>query len=84
MSKFLLFGLLVFVAYLILRGKVGSKGRSEPGLRAAERMVVCAYCGVHLPEGESLKQSKGGSSNSDALHYCCEEHRGLGQSNRNA
>jgi len=76
MSKLLLFGLLVFVGYLIFRGKVGSKSQKAPGLRPIEKMVVCAHCGVHQPEGESLK--------SDELHYCCEEHRGLGPPKRNA
>lgn len=76
MSKLLLFGLLVFVVYLILRGKGGPKGGRDPGRRPAENMVVCAHCGVHLPKGESLP--------SDELHYCCEEHRGLGPPKRNA
>jgi len=35
--------------------------------RAPEKMVVCARCGVHLPESDAL--TEGGKT------YCCEAHR---------
>ena len=75
MSKLLLFGLLAFIGYLIFRGKGSSGSRRSPARRPVEQMVVCARCGVHLPEGECLT--------SEELHYCCEEHRGLGPLKRN-
>ena len=69
MSKLLLIGLLAVVVYLILRG-AGRRQRKPPGAPPAQSMVACAHCGVHLPESESLKSGE--------LHYCCEQHRGLG------
>lgn len=37
---------------------------------AAEKMVGCAHCGIHLPLSEAL-------TGADQRHYCCEEHRAL-------
>lgn len=39
--------------------------RQKPVL--PERMVTCAYCGVHLPESDALP--------ADGRHYCHEAHR---------
>lgn len=63
----LLFGLLV---YFLLKGLKRSASRPEankPDQSSPERMVVCAQCGVHLPESEAIETS--------GRHYCCEEHR---------
>ena len=70
MSKLLLFGLLGLVAYLVLRGMGRPNAPRPRGRREAERMVMCAHCGVHLPEGECLRSGK--------YCYCCERHRVLG------
>jgi len=71
MSRLLLFGLVGLVVYLILRDRgQGAPGGKVRGPRPVERMVACAQCGVHLPEGESLRSGE---------HcYCCEAHRALG------
>jgi len=69
MSKLLMFGLLAVIVYLLLRNLARRQGK-PPGTPPAQKMVICAHCGVHLPESESL--------NSGELHYCCEQHRGLG------
>ncbi len=68
MSKLLWLVLLGVVAYLILRPR-GRRQRG-PSVPDVERMVACAQCGVNLPETESLRSGE--------LHYCCEQHRGLG------
>ena len=73
MSKLLLFAFLAFCAYLFYRsmGRGARRPRGERGAaRPAEEMVACSRCGVHLPDGESLK--------SGSHRYCCEEHRVLG------
>lgn len=70
MSKLLLFALLAFCAYLFWRSLGRGKRRQHPESRPAEEMVACARCGVHLPEGESLRSGE--------HRYCCEEHRVLG------
>ena len=76
MSKLFVFALLAFIAYLVFRGMGRPKGGSTRGPRPAEKMVLCARCGVHLPEGESLKSGE---------HcYCCEAHRILGPQERNS
>ncbi|OIQ83897.1 hypothetical protein GALL_342900 [mine drainage metagenome] len=71
MSRLLLFGLVGLVVYLVLRDRRrGASGGTVRGPRPAEQMVLCAQCGVHLPEGESLRSGE---------HcYCCEAHRVLG------
>ncbi len=35
-----------------------------------EKMVICARCGVYLPEGEALIDNAGRT-------YCCEAHRSV-------
>ncbi len=44
--------------------------RTPPG--AAENIVVCAHCHLHVPESEAILAA--------GQHYCCEEHRKLGAS----
>jgi uncharacterized protein len=72
MSKILLFALLAFVVYLVLR-QSRRDGRSDPtdgpGV-AAETMVACARCGVNVPRSEVLE--------SHGRFFCSEEHRALG------
>jgi uncharacterized protein len=76
MSKLLLFAFLAFCAYLVFRGMSRPKGRPTEERRPAEEMVACAQCGVHLPEGESLRSGE---------HcYCSEAHRILGPLKRNS
>ena len=72
MTKLLLFALLAFGAYLLIRSLGRPKGSAARRARPVEEMVACAQCGVHLPAGECLKSGE---------HcYCCEEHRVLGPS----
>lgn len=66
----LVFGILLYV--VLTRGKRRSGREAAP--RAAsvpESMVECAHCHLHLPQGECIEAG--------GRHYCCEEHRRLGQ-----
>ena len=76
--KYLLWAL---VLYLGWRWYLSKKGAPEADSTAAqpappppeaphttEKMVACAYCGVHLPLSESV-------AGSGALHYCSDAHR---------
>ncbi|MBI3524033.1 MAG: hypothetical protein HY066_05805 [Betaproteobacteria bacterium] len=69
MFKLLLFGLLAVIAYLVLRGP-GRRQPVPPRAAPVQKMVACAYCGVNLPEIESVKSGE--------KHYCCDPHRALG------
>lgn len=72
MVKFLFLTLIGIVLYLVLtRAKRPPPERREPERPSDEAMVRCAYCGIHVPMGESLP---GGDR-----RYCSEEHRRLGQ-----
>lgn len=72
MTKILIFALLAFCAYLFFRSLGRGRGGDSPprGERPAQEMVACAQCGVHLPEGDSLRSGE--------HRYCCDEHRVLG------
>ena len=70
MGKLLLIIAGFVVAWWILRGYRRSVTHSVPQAPAAEDMVRCAQCGVHLPRSES--RSSGDN------FYCCEEHRRMG------
>jgi uncharacterized protein len=72
--KYLLLLLALVVVYWLFKAhqrKRTRSGTSEGGSRAAEDMVRCAHCGVHLPRSESLP--------SGAAFYCTPEHRRLHQ-----
>lgn len=67
MSRLLLFAAIVGLVYLLLRAyrKRSTPLAKEPS--RSENMVVCAQCGVHVPQGESV-QARGKS-------FCCAAHR---------
>lgn len=75
--KYLLWALLLYLGwrwYLSKKAapKVDATAAAAPPAPEtpdnAEKMVGCAYCGVHLPLSESV-------AGSGALHYCSDEHR---------
>ena len=77
MSKLLLLLFLGFLAYLVVKGfqrasarRERNEGSSKDSSRVPESMVVCARCGVHLPESEAIED--------DGRRFCSEEHRRLG------
>lgn len=77
--KYLLFALLIYLAWRWLAAKKAaadhdiappspSPVQSQDG--AAEKIVGCAHCGIHLPVSESVQGTPG-------LHFCSDEHRSL-------
>lgn len=68
MGKYLVLIAVALLVYWIVRA---SWRRRSPGGRskqpAAESMVRCAECGIHLPRGESLMVR--------GQFYCCTEHQ---------
>lgn len=67
--RFILLGAIILIAYRLLQRALGLPA---PGARhddgdSTQAMRRCAYCGVHVPEGEST-QSRG-------HFFCCEAHR---------
>lgn len=65
MGRLLFLFAIVAVVYLLFRSyRKGAPTQEKP---VAEDMVRCAYCGVHLPKGESVR--------SDGRDYCNAEHR---------
>lgn len=73
-TKILFFLLIGIVVYLLLgKRRAARTARKEPPSSAAgpaaEAMVSCAYCGLHIPASESLEI--------EGRHYCGEEHRRL-------
>ena len=73
--KFLLLVLGLVVAYSIFKAykRKISRAAKPPGEAsgAAEDMVRCAQCGVHMPRSESLMSGQ--------TFYCTPEHRRLHQ-----
>ncbi len=66
MGKLILIVLAFALAWWVLRSYRRSLTREEPPAGAAEDMVRCAHCGVHLPRSES---HAGGEK-----LFCSEEH----------
>jgi uncharacterized protein len=74
--KYLLLLLAIVVAYWLIRAHQRKRSRSGTSGRsgAAEDMVRCAHCGVHLPRSESLA--------SGPVFYCTPEHLRLHQQDK--
>jgi uncharacterized protein len=67
--RILLIAAVVWLAVVLFKRWLADKNRSRPGPagRPQERMVKCAYCGVHVPESQALR--------SGTNSYCSPEHR---------
>jgi uncharacterized protein len=65
MSRLLFLFAIVAVVYLLFRSY--RKNVSAQDKTAAEDMVRCAHCGMHLPKGESVR--------ADGRDFCSAEHR---------
>ncbi len=66
MSRLLFLLAVIVVVYLLLRS-FRRQAPKQDGSGAAEEMVRCAQCGVHLPKSESIMA--GGN------FYCSDAHR---------
>ena len=69
-AKILVLVVLVMIAMIWLRTKLrGSAAKPPPRDRtpAAQKMLACAHCGVHLPATEAAFDVEGRS-------YCCGAH----------
>jgi uncharacterized protein len=70
LGKLILFLLIGFVIYWGLRKMGGAGDRaSTPKPPQPETMVSCDYCGLHVPQKESIVEQ--------GRYYCGEEHRRL-------
>lgn len=65
MSRLLFIALIAVVVYWLFRAYRKPSGQGAPS--AAEDMVRCAHCGVHIPKGESVQAGND--------YFCCEAHR---------
>jgi uncharacterized protein len=67
MSRLLFLLAVIVVVFLLLRAFRRQAPKQQDVPAAAEEMVRCAKCGVHLPKSESILS--GGN------HYCSDAHR---------
>ena len=70
MGKIILFLVLAFVAYVVIKGAVRRSRPPASGAKPPELRVACKHCGVNLPTSEALQE--------DGHFYCSEEHRRIG------
>ncbi len=71
MGKLLFLVLAIVVAWAALKSYRKSRPPGVPPAAAAEDMVRCTHCGVHLPRSESHMK--------DEKFFCSEEHLRLHQ-----
>lgn len=91
MPKFLLLAILGLVIYLFFkrsarlgqsnslhrRSASAANGPNDATQNATQQMVVCAHCGVYVPENESLPAET--AHGQEAVYFCSEQHRRLGR-----
>lgn len=67
--RLILLAALAVIAFHFVRRALGLPGPGRTGVEPPQQQVMrrCAYCQVHVPEGEST-QSRG-------HFFCCEAHR---------
>lgn len=66
MSRLLLLIAVAVVVYLLIKSFRRRTGKGNVSAKT-EDMVRCAYCGTHLPKGESIM--------SNGYGYCSEAHQ---------
>lgn len=76
MLKYLIIALILVLLFYspVLRAPRRKPDGGTPAARprsAAEDMVQCAHCGIHLPDGEAVRDDKG-------RIYCGPSHRQAG------
>ena len=74
MLRILFFVFLAFLFWLAIRVLAGSRKRdaardpAPPPVKAVEAITQCAWCGVHVPQGEAVTLP-------DGRVYCGDTHR---------
>jgi uncharacterized protein len=69
MKYLVLFGIIFAVIWWLKLSRQVSSSNTKPSETAAQNMVACMQCGLHLPENEAVKTAVG--------VYCSELHRRL-------
>jgi uncharacterized protein len=67
MGKIVLFLVLAFVVYVVIKAAARRNRPPSAGDSPPEPMVACKRCGVNLPRSEALEEG--------GRYYCSEEHR---------
>ena len=66
--KYLLLIAFVAIVWWVWKKRSVQRGQQvPPAPRDPEAMVVCALCGVHLPESDSVSEN--------GAHFCSDAHR---------
>lgn len=60
----------VLIFWLIKLQKNKLSDANKDSIESAEDMVVCSYCGTHIPKNEAL-------SNANNQYFCSDKHREL-------
>jgi uncharacterized protein len=66
LGKLIFISIIVLLVYWLIKARKHTSTKIESLADASEDMVRCAYCGVHLPESESI-------ANEDNF-FCSNEH----------
>ncbi len=75
--RYLLLGVVLWLVYRAIRRYIWQRKREQSARQArqAMNMVVCDYCGVHLPQDEAIRQGE--------RYYCCKDHSKPGNRTNN-
>jgi len=77
LGKLIFLVLAIVIVWVVLKNLAKARRRDQPPRPpAAEDMVRCTHCGVHLPRSESLL--------TQGVYFCSAEHRRQHESGRDA
>jgi uncharacterized protein len=72
--KYLLLIGFIGVVWWVLKSRAQRPVQRKPATPEPEMMVVCAHCGVHLPESDSVS--------GNGKFYCSKAHRHAGKASQ--
>ncbi len=69
MGKLIFYIMIAALIYWIIKNRQPKEENTETLSESIEDMVICTYCGVHLPKSEAISHHN--------QYFCCNEHRHL-------
>ncbi|MDR1849373.1 MAG: hypothetical protein LBQ75_04975 [Zoogloeaceae bacterium] len=75
--RILIFFVLGWIVWRLLRPAARNKVPRQPAKEISENMAACVWCGIYVPESEMVQDRKG-------QKFCCQAHLSLDDTKKRA